>query len=178
MRNLINEVWAIGRIPFLFSYKQIEDSVFSWCYLMLFLAYLCFFWAYFVFTEAFGKKSVSKHVTIRIALATMIPVKQERNLSDWLSPTQTRSHRRTRLSLLNMETERDKNNRILPPASLRSQKLKKLVCYTKSKKEGQDNEKRGRCSMLQQPNDGFYDTVKRHWTIHLSHSPRFKFTTF
>ena len=53
---------------------------------MLFLAYLCFFCAYFVFTEAFGKKSVSKHVTIRIALATMIPVKQERNLSDWLSP--------------------------------------------------------------------------------------------
>ena len=102
---------------------------------MLFLAYLCFFCAYFVFTEAFGEKSVSKHVTIRIALATMIPVKQERNSSDWLSPRQKRSHRRTRVSLLNMETERDKNNRILPPASLRSQKLKKLVCYTKSKKK-------------------------------------------
>ena len=53
---------------------------------MLFLVYLFFFWAYFVFTEAFRKKSVSKHVTIRIALATMIPVKQEKNLSDWLSP--------------------------------------------------------------------------------------------
>ena len=45
---------------------------------MLFLVYLCFFWAYFVFTEAFRKKSVSKHVTIRIALATMIPVKQKK----------------------------------------------------------------------------------------------------
>ena len=63
----------------------------------------------------------------------------------WLNGSRPRSHRRTGVSLLNMETERDKNNRILPPASLRSQKLKKLVCYTKSKKEGQDNKKRGRC---------------------------------
>lgn len=136
-----------------------------------FLAYLCFFWTYFVFTEAFGKKSVSKHVTIRIALATMIPVKQGRNLSDWLSPRQTRLHRRTRVSLLNMETEIDKNNRILPPASLRSQKLKKLVCYTKSKIEGQDNEKRGLCLKLQQPNDGFYGKKALNYTsfscIHL-----------
>ena len=186
---------------------------------MLFLVHLCFFWAYFVFTEAFRKKSVSKHVAIRIALATMIPVKQKktcqtgsllentgrdpfnqnsnrsdrekwstskggpvfRNFSGWTEPihwgldrnfrkfwlkgSRPRSHRRTGVSLLNMETEREKNNRILPPASLRSQKLKKLVCYTKSKKEGQDNEKRrGRCLMLQQPNDRFYETVKRHWT--------------
>ena len=87
----------------------------------------------------------------------------------WLNGSRPRSRRRTRVSLLIMETERDKNNRILPPASLRSQKLKKLVCYTESKNEGQVNEKRGRCLKLQQPNDGFYETIKRHWTKHLSH---------
>ena len=34
-----------------------------------------------------------------------------------------------------METEKDNKKQILPPASLRSQKLKKLVCYAKSKKK-------------------------------------------